>query len=54
MADVSRSNGDPDPAVFDLYFVALDRALLIGEAFAAADVETPAVPVAFDDSAVKP
>lgn len=42
-----------DPTIFDLYFIAFYRTFLVGEAFARADVKAPAVPIAFDYSAVK-
>ena len=41
------------PPVLDLHVVAFDRAFLFGKAFAGADVETPAVPIALDDVAVE-
>jgi len=48
------SNRDLDPTVLDPHFIAFDRAFLFGKTFAGADVEPPAVEVAFDDIAVKP
>jgi len=44
---------DPDPSVLDAHLIALDGAFLLGEAFARADIEAPAVEVAFDNAAVK-
>jgi hypothetical protein len=44
---------DPDPSVLDAHLIALDGAFLLGKAFARADVEAPAVEVAFDNAAVK-